>query len=273
MMNRISNKPKFRDELKARVGASDGTTDQELFTQVLQAQFDKTMAPLWLECNDYNPSEQKVCSPPVIKKTHDHVKRLIRVGEHYAGQASFSKSARDSGGAEVVYVSERNVALHPHLVGEFPLAEVFNDNQSATAEYITRQGIEGVMGGPPCQDLSVGNQKRRGNGGGSRSGTEYQNAGSAAAKAYGGAGTAWQLWECAPGVHKSYKGGGSSPYQQLLDNNSGFHDALGGAVLRADRVASPLTGQAAPVHHSRAYVALVNELDFPRDAKGPWHTG
>ena len=257
----------YKQSLAAEMGVSSSTPDQQLFSLVLQRQFDTTMSPLWKECTAFDPTHPKITSPQVIKHTHPCVNPPIRVGEDYAGQASFCKSARDSGGSEVVYLSERNTALHPHLEEEFPRSQIFEHNHEVTADYITKHKIEGVMGGPPCQDHSQGNQHRKGNGKGHRTGREFQNAGSKAAAAYGGTGTAWQLWECAPGVHSRSKGGGKSPYDELIANNPSMHDALGGRVLRADRIKSPLTGCAAPVHHSRSYVALVNNLDFAEDAQ------
>ena len=257
----------YRQSLVAEMKAKGNISDQELFSQVLQRQFDDTMSPMWSECTDYDPSSSKVTSPQVVKRTHAHVEHPIRIGEDYAGQASFSKSARDSGGSQVVYLSERNTALHPHLKKEFPQSQIFNDNRDVTADYITEHKIEGVMGGPPCQEHSTGNQYRKGNGKGSTTGREFQDAGSKAAAAYGGTGTAWQLWECAAGIHARSKGGGLSPYEKMLNNNPSMHDALGGKVLRADRIKSPLTECTAPVHHSRAYVGLVNDLDFAEDAQ------
>ena len=267
LIHKVKHVQGFREQLTKRVGVDLSTPDQKLFSLALQQQFDTTMSPQWSECKRYNPTATKITGPPVVNAPHSSLERHIRIGENYAGQASFSKSGRDSGGAEVVYLSERNPAIHPHLESEFPEAKIFSENEAVTAQYITEQGIEGVTGGPPCQDHSQGSHRRRGNGTGSRSGREFQEAGYSAAAAYKGTGVAWQLWECAPGVHHCSKGGGKSPYQQLLDNNPGFHDALEGKVLRADRIRSPLTEKAAPSHHSRAYVLLVNDVDFPADAK------
>ena len=114
---------------------------------------------------------------------------------------------------------------------------------------------------------SYGNQHRRGSGEGHKSGREFQRAGSKATAAYGGTGTAWQLWECAPGVHCQSKGGGRSPYKEMLASNPSYHDALGRKVLRANQIESPLTGHSIPSHHSRSYVALVNDIDFAEDAE------
>ena len=101
-MEKASKSKAFRRSLVTNMGVSDSIADQELFSLVLRHQFDTTMSPLWSKCTAYDPSNTKISSPQVVKQTHAHVDLPIRVEEDYAGQASLSKSTRDSGGSEFV---------------------------------------------------------------------------------------------------------------------------------------------------------------------------
>ena len=262
----IQKNPAKLEKLRTEHQLSKDASEQEVFNAVLQAQLEHTMKPLWSASKDYDPEAAKLESPKVIHRPFAHVTQKIRLGEEFAGQASFSNSAVDSLAGEMVYLSELNEKIHPHLQSRFKSAHIFTRNEEATVDYITQQRIEGVMGGPPCQEHSVGNKHRKGNTPGNASGLEFQRAGERARASYDGDGVAFQIWECSPGVHQKSKGATLTPYEDLLQNNPGMHDATGSKQLAAHTLVSPLTGEAAPVHHSRSIIALVNDLDFDPDA-------
>ena len=242
---------------------------QEAMNVIMEKQNHHRLA-LWEENSENTllPNTVARREAPIIHKPFDiPIDKRIRIGEFCTGQGSVPKAFEDCGSGTLHIAAEHNIRYHRHLEKNFKHAVLVKDNSDITTSEIEKMKLEGLGGGFPCQEHSLGNRNRQGNLKSAGSGQDFENAGPIMSEPYDNKGVAFAYLECGSEIFAKTKGTSASPYQTLMAGAPGFVDGLGGKLTRADQIKSPLTDYVAPMHHERGIVILLNTRYFSEDAR------